>query len=332
MNQPQTAPNKLWFLKHIRLFDGISPSEMQEMEKITRMEEVKKRQPLYLPGDPSSNVYLLKKGRVKIANTAPNGKEVTFDILEPGEVFGELDVLEDAPRSTSAETLDDAVICVIPRKDFDQYLAMHPTVMFKLTKLIGLRLKKIQSRVEDLVFREVPARLAHLLSELGKTEGVVEKQGIRLKVKLTHQEMANLIGCSRETVSTTMGQFRDDGLIQIDGRTITILKPDGLSRLVSGPLHFNIRTPSNASAMGSVHGSHRRRYGLAQASDLCPMFHKLKRAGETEDKTRPLRKIVVRLPRQGYLGHEVHGGRFRERGLDELPQVELEPGGVGEVR
>jgi CRP-like cAMP-binding protein len=233
MNQPQAAPNKLWFLKHIRLFDGISPSEMQEMEKITRMEEVKKRQPLYLPGDPSSNVYLLKKGRVKIANTAPNGKEVTFDILEPGEVFGELDVLEDAPRSTSAETLDDAVICVIPRKDFDQYLAMHPTVMFKLTKLIGLRLKKIQSRVEDLVFREVPARLAHLLSELGKTEGVAEKQGIRLKVKLTHQEMANLIGCSRETVSTTMGQFRDDGLIQLDGRTITILKPDGLSRLVS---------------------------------------------------------------------------------------------------
>lgn len=233
MNQPQTAPNKLWFLKHIRLFDGISPSEMQEMEKITRMEEVKKRQPLYLTGDPSSNVYLLKKGRVKIANTAPSGKEVTFDILEPGEVFGELDVLEDAPRSTSAETLDDAVICVIPRKDFDQYLAMHPTVMFKLTKLIGLRLKKIQSRVEDLVFREVPARLAHLLSELGKTEGVAEKQGIRLKVKLTHQEMANLIGCSRETVSTTMGQFRDDGLIQIDGRTITILKPDWLSRLIS---------------------------------------------------------------------------------------------------
>ena len=233
MNQPQTAPNKLWFLKHIRLFDGISPSEMQEMEKITRMEEVKKRQPLYLPGDPSSNVYLLKRGRVKIANTAPNGKEVTFDILEPGEVFGELDVLEDAPRSTSAETLDDAVICVIPRKDFDQYLAMHPTVMFKLTKLIGLRLKKIQSRVEDLVFRDVPARLAHLLSELGETEGAADTQGIRLKVRLTHQEMANLIGCSRETVSTTMGQFRDDGLIQMDGRTITILKPDGLSRLLS---------------------------------------------------------------------------------------------------
>ena len=233
MDRAPASPNKLWFLKHIRLFDGMSHSEMQEMEKITRMEEVKKRQPLYLPGDPSSNVYLLKKGRVKIANTAPSGKEVTFDILEPGEVFGELDVLEDTPRSTSAETLDDALICVIPRKDFDQYLAMHPNVTAKLTKLIGLRLKKIQSRVEDLVFRDVPARLAHLLSELSKTEGVADKQGIRLKVKLTHQEMANLIGCSRETVSTTMGQFRDEGLIHLDGRTITILKPDALSGLVS---------------------------------------------------------------------------------------------------
>jgi len=233
MEQPSSSTNKLWYLKHIRLFDGISPSDMQEMEKITRMEEVKKRQPLYLPGDPSSNVYLLKKGRVKIANTAPSGKEVTFEILEPGEVFGELEVLEDAPRSTSAETLDDALICVIPRKDFDQYLAMHPAVTVKLTKLIGLRLRKIQSRVEDLVFRDVPARLANLLSELSKTEGVADQQGIRLNVKLTHQEMANLIGCSRETVSTIMGQFRDEGLIQMDGRVITILQPNGLADLVS---------------------------------------------------------------------------------------------------
>ena len=232
MDRPPAAPNKLWYLRRIRLFDGISPSEMQEMEKITRMEEVKKRQPLYFPGDPSSSVYLLKRGRVKIANTSPSGKEVTFEILEPGEIFGELDVLEDAPRSTSAEALDDALICVIPRKDFDQYLAMHPNVTLKLTKLIGLRLKKIQSRVEDLVFRDVPARLAHLLSELSKTEGIADKQGIRLKAKLTHQEMANLIACSRETVSTTMGQFRDDGLIQMDGRTITIVNEKGLSKLL----------------------------------------------------------------------------------------------------
>jgi CRP/FNR family cyclic AMP-dependent transcriptional regulator len=232
MDSPPTPQNKLWYLKHIRLFDGISPSEMQEMEKITRMEEVKKRQPFYLPGDPSSNVYLLKRGRVKLANTAASGKEVTFDILEPGEVFGELEVLEGLPRETAAEALDDAMICVIRREDFDRYLTMHPNITVKLTKLIGLRLRRIQSRIEDLVFRDVPARLAHLLLELGKSDGAQEPRGIRIKAKLTHQEMANLIGCSRETVSATLGQFRDEGLLQLDGRTMTILDPKGLSRLL----------------------------------------------------------------------------------------------------
>ena len=232
MERPQATPNKLWYLKHIRLFDGISPSEMQEMERITRMEEVKKRQPFYLPGDPSSSVYLLKRGRVKLANTAASGKEVTFEILEPGEVFGELEVLEGLPRETAAEALDDAMICVIRREDFDKYLEMHPNITVKLTKLIGLRLRRIQSRIEDLVFRDVPARLAHLLLDLSKSDGVKDPQGIRLKAKLTHQEMANLIGCSRETVSTTLGQFRDDGLIQMDGRTITIVNEKGLSKLL----------------------------------------------------------------------------------------------------
>ena len=228
-----SLPNKLWFLKHIRLFDGISPSEMEAMEKITHMVEIKKRQPLYLPGDPSSNVYLLKRGRVKIANTASSGKEVTLDILEAGEVFGELDALDDVPRSTSAEALDDVLICVIPRREFDGYLATHPHVTIKLTKLIGLRLKKFQMRVENLVFRDVSARLAHLLAELGKAEGGTGGQEVRLKVRLTHQEMANLIGCSRETVSSTLGKFRDDGLISMDGRTIVILRLEALTSLAA---------------------------------------------------------------------------------------------------
>lgn len=233
MSQVEPSPNKLWYLKHINLFSTLSQAELQEIERITRMQEVKKRQPLYLPGDPSNTIYLLKKGRVKIATTASSGKEITFDILEPGEIFGELEVLEDAPRHTMAETLDDALICALSREDFDRYLRDHPNLTVQLTKLIGLRLRKIQSRIEDLVFRDAPARLAHLLLELSKTQGVPVTSGIRIRAKLTHQEMANLIGCSRETVSTILGQFREQAFIRTDRRTITILNPDGLSRLVS---------------------------------------------------------------------------------------------------
>lgn len=232
MDRPPTSANKLWYLKHIRLFDGMSPAEMQEMEKMTRMEEVKKRQPLYLPGDPSTNVYFLKQGRVKISNTDASGKEITFELLEAGDVFGELEAMNGVPRATAAEALDDALICAIPRDAFTHYLATHPAVTVELTKLIGLRLRKIQSRVEDLVFRDVPARLAQLLLQLGQSHGVSGADGLRLKAKLTHQEMANLIGCSRETVSATLGQFRDEGLLRMDGRTMTIVNQQGVRKLL----------------------------------------------------------------------------------------------------
>jgi CRP-like cAMP-binding protein len=224
---------KLWYLKHIRLFSGLSPVELQEMDRITRMQEVRKRQSIYLPGEPATTVYLLKKGRVKIASTSSTGREVTFEILGPGEIFGELEVLENLPRGTQAEALDDALICAIRREDFERYLRDHQDLTVKLTKLIGLRLRKIQSRVEDLVFRDVPARLAHLLLELSKMEGEPSEGGIRIKAKLTHHEMANLIGCSRETVSATLGQFRERTLIRIDGRSIVVLNQNGLACLVS---------------------------------------------------------------------------------------------------
>lgn len=233
MSQLSENLSKLWYLKHFNLFSTLSHIELQEMSRNTRMEEIKKRRPIYFPGDPSNTVYLLKKGRVKISNTAANGREVTFEILEPGEIFGELEVLQGAPRETIAEALDDTLICAITREDFDRYLRTHPDMTLKLTKLIGLRLRRIHNRVEDLVFRDVPARLAHLLLELRKTEGVHEGAGIRIRAKLTHQEMANLIGSSRETVSAILGQFREKGFIRMEARSITILNPSGLAQFLS---------------------------------------------------------------------------------------------------
>lgn len=233
MLQQISSPNKLWYLKHINLFAALTQPELQEIDRITRMQEVKKREPIYLQGDPGNTVFLLKKGRVKISSTAPSGKEFTFVILEPGEIFGELEALEDSPREALAKALDDALICAIRREDFDRYLRQHPDMALKLTKLIGFRFRKFHNRVEDLVFRAVPARLARLLLELGKNHGIPDETGIRIRVKLTHQEMADLIGCSRETVTATLSQFREQHLIRLDGRSIIVLNQDGLSHLIS---------------------------------------------------------------------------------------------------
>jgi len=109
-------------------------------------------------------------------------------------------------------------------------MSQKPDFSFRLTKLIGFRLRKIESRVEDLVFRDVPSRLAHLLVDLSKDYGSDCPEGVRLQIKITHQEIANLIGSIRETVSAVLGEFKRDGWISFEGRQMTLLRLDVLKK------------------------------------------------------------------------------------------------------
>ncbi len=222
--------SKLWYLKRINLFSDMSSEEMESLAQKTRMESVSKKTPIFFPGDPSQQVYLLKEGRVKISRISEEGREVTIALLEPGEIFGELEVLGDAPRDTLAEALDDSKVCVVGKDLFLDMVSQKPQFSFRLTKLIGFRMRKIENRVEDLVFKDVPARLADLLLDLAEDYGKKTPEGIFLQIKLTHQEMANLIGSIRETVSAVLGDFKRDGWIAFEGRQIRLLKPDRLKQ------------------------------------------------------------------------------------------------------
>ena len=197
------------------------------------MQAVKRRQTIYLPGDAANTVFLLKSGRVKLSRLNEEGKELTLAILEPGEVFGEMEILEGVPRDTVAETLDDVSICVMPRSYFEEMLKKDPGTSIRLTKLMGLRLKRIENRIEDLVFKDVPSRLAQLLLQLSENLGVKDQRGILIRVKITHQEMAGLIASTRETVSATLGDFKRKGLIDLDQRRIIIRNSKGLSQITS---------------------------------------------------------------------------------------------------
>ena len=210
------------------------------MDSITRMEAIKRRQPIYLPGDASNTVYLLKAGRVKLSRVSEDGKELTLAIMEPGEVFGEMETLEEIPRDTLAEALDDVSLCIIKRRDFEEMLKRDPNTSIRLTKLMGLRLKKIESRIENLVFKDVPARLAQFLLQLSEEIGTREPRGTLIGAKITHQEMANLIGSTRETVSATIGEFKRQGFLDLIQRRVLILDSNGLQKMVH---------PGNSSAL-----------------------------------------------------------------------------------
>ncbi|UCE05153.1 MAG: Crp/Fnr family transcriptional regulator, partial [bacterium] len=208
--------NRLWYLKKFNLFETMTEEEMESLNEVVVDNEVKKKQPVYLAGDPSENIYFLKEGRLKITRLDESGKEFTLTLLAPGEIFGELGLFDDSPRETSAVALEDSIICMMRRNDFEKYTAQKPELSLKLSKLMGLRLRQIENRIEELLFRDVPSRLARLLLRLVDLHPRETKHGLRINIKLSQQELANLIGATREMTSSVLNSFRRDSIINIE--------------------------------------------------------------------------------------------------------------------
>jgi CRP/FNR family transcriptional regulator len=227
----QTEMEKIWYLKHINIFKGMTEADLATVERMTHMKPYGRREQVYGQGDEGNVVYLLKEGRVKIYKLSPDGKELTLELLEPGEIFGEMALVDDSPRDTIAETLDDSMLCIMRRRDFELFLKKKPELAMRVTKLIGMRRRHIENQLENLVFRSASSRLALLLLSLGEIHGVRDSRGIILNIKLSQQELANLIGTARETTSALLNEFKRLGFIDIQRRRIKLLESWRLKKI-----------------------------------------------------------------------------------------------------
>ena len=223
--------SKLWYLKNINLFKSLSDEQIRMVAQHTLMREVRRREMLYLPGDAGDRVYILKRGLVKISALQADGREVILALLRPGEVFGEEAVLDSAPRDHMAEAYEDALLCIVNKADFLDMLRSYPELAFQVTKLIGFRLRTLRTRVEKLLFRGATARLAAILLDLARDHGVSDGNGIRLALRLSQQDLASLIGLTRESVNLGLTEFRRQGWVAVEGRTIRILDAAALERV-----------------------------------------------------------------------------------------------------
>jgi len=226
--------SKLWYLTNINLFQAMTPEQMHFVQNRTVMREIRRKEVLYLPGEPGDRIYLLKRGVVKISALPEDGREVILALLRKGEVFGEEAVLDDAPRDHMAEAYDDALICIITRQDFLEILRTFPDLTFRVTKLIGFRLRTFRNRVEGLLFKGTAARLATTLLDLGRDHGVRDDHGVLLPLRLSQTDLASLIGVTRESVNLTLADFRKRGMVELDGRTLRLLKPEALADVAHG--------------------------------------------------------------------------------------------------
>lgn len=189
------------------------------------------RQVIYLPGDRAHGVHFLTSGRIKISKVTRDGKELTLAYRSEGDFFGEPCLLDGGPREEMAEAMDASTTVEIPRDALDDVLRNDGGAAYKFARALIMRRKDLETRVEQLIFKDVGAKLAELLLSLGQEHGVSDERGVIVGLKITHQEMANLIGSTRETVSLTLSQFKRKGLIQTEGRRVILADPEGLRAL-----------------------------------------------------------------------------------------------------
>ncbi len=152
---------KLWYLKNFDFIEACDDEMRDFIHRQTTMKCYGKKQPIFFPDDPSNTVFLLKEGQVKISKLTEDGRQVILDVLGPGEIFGELSLLKDGrPRDEMAETMGEVIICSIPREHIEKALEKNPRAYMEITKRIGIRMRKFEEKLSEMLFKDVRKRIA----------------------------------------------------------------------------------------------------------------------------------------------------------------------------
>ena len=211
-----------WYMKNCDLFSHVPAEDIAWLEGHSRIRRLKRGEPIYLPSQSADGVILVASGRVKICHTNPDGKQSVIDFVDEGEVFGELALLDAQQRDEYAETTEKTTLILIPKREMQSIIHKYPRIVLGITKLIGMRRQKVERRLKNLLFRSNRERVIHLLLELSEKYGEPHESGVSLMIRLSHQEMAGVIGSTRETVTVVLGQLQSEKLIQIARRKIII--------------------------------------------------------------------------------------------------------------
>lgn len=214
--------SKLWYLENFNLFASLKQDSMMELNKIASEKEIDKNQPIYFPNEPSSAIFFLKTGRVKISRYNDDGKEMIMAFINPGEVFGEMSYLGEGERTDIAITVEPSFICAINKDDFANFIEKNPSLNLKITRLIGLKLKSYSERIEDLVFKDARQRVVSFLIKLAEANGKKIGEQIFVKPFLKHQDIADLTACARQTVNDVLTDLREKKIIDFDRKKLVI--------------------------------------------------------------------------------------------------------------
>ncbi|QDU55386.1 Crp/Fnr family transcriptional regulator [Aeoliella mucimassa] len=227
---------KLWFLKSCELFRRLEADDLAMLERRCLSRRFARAAPIYMPADEASGVLLMAEGRAKICSYTDEGKQAILAFVEPGEIFGELALLDSGEREEYAEAVEKSNIIFIPQDVIESLAERHAHVSLGITKLIGLRRRRIERRLKSLLFRSNRERLVSLLLELAEQYGQPTPDGVQLAIKLSHQDLASVIGSTRETVTVLLGELQTEEFLTLGRRKITITALDNLASSIKAPV------------------------------------------------------------------------------------------------
>ncbi len=208
-------------LANAGIFEGLDSAQIDALARMAVRKTYRTREIVLRKGDPAMQMYVIAKGRLKAITAGAEGRQAALSIMGPGEVFGEVALLDGEPRSATITALEPCELIILNRNDFYHFLERNPSAAIGLLQVLARRLRRLSERVEDSTFLEIPGRLAKALVRLAQRYGRDVGDGTRIELKLSQQELGDLVGATRESVNKQLRAWQSDGLLEQEkGRVI----------------------------------------------------------------------------------------------------------------
>ena len=212
------------------LFRGLDDDSAASLRGTMTVVKVNKGHTLFKEGAEDDRLFVVLEGKLKLGKSATDGRENLLSILGPGEMFGELSLFDPQPRTSTATAVTDARLLALSHEQVIGLVTAHPRVALELLKALAQRLRRSNDTLSDLVFADVPGRVAKAIMDLGARFGVKKEDGFYVNHELTQEELAQLVGASRETVNKALADFASRGWVRLEPRAVVVLDYDRLNK------------------------------------------------------------------------------------------------------
>lgn len=216
------------FLRQVPVFAGLNPEELKHIASLALLRRYRKNMYVFMEGEPGDAFYFVKKGAIKLFQVLEDGREKILHFVREGEIFAEVLLFEGGPYPATAQTLEDTEVGIIRNADMEKLLSEHGEMAVKIIKVMSHRLRQAQNHIRDLALKGAYGRLASSLLNLAREYGRPREDGVTIDLNLSQQELASLIGTSRETVARILSDFKRLGAVEVERQRITLLKPEKL--------------------------------------------------------------------------------------------------------